>query len=41
MREPCDYTKWQRSLLADETIAEITDSAMRLQTDEDVTEKKQ
>ncbi len=30
MREPFDYTKWQRSLLLDKTVAEISSSAMRL-----------
>lgn len=32
MREPFDYTKWQRSLLADKTVPEISRSAMRLRT---------
>jgi hypothetical protein len=26
--EPCDYTKWQRSLLADKTVKEISGLAM-------------
>ena len=30
MREPFDYTKWQRTLLLDKTVAEISSSAMRL-----------
>ena len=41
MREPFDYMKWQRSLLTDKTVVQISNSAVRLQTDEDVTEKKQ
>jgi len=30
MREPFDYTKWQRSLLTDKTMREISSSAKRL-----------
>lgn len=30
LREPFDYTKWQRSLWTDKTVAEISSSAMRL-----------
>jgi hypothetical protein len=30
MREPFDYTKWQRSLLTDKTVREISSSAKRL-----------
>jgi hypothetical protein len=30
MREPFDYTKWQRTLLLDKTVAEISSSAVRL-----------
>ena len=30
MREPFDYTKWQRSLLMDKTVPEISGSAMRV-----------
>ncbi len=33
MREPFDYTKWQRSLLTDKTVREISSSATRLRTD--------
>ncbi len=29
MREPFDYTKWQKSLLADKSIDEISGAAMR------------
>jgi len=30
MREPFDYTKWQRSLLEDRTVHDISRLAMRL-----------
>jgi hypothetical protein len=30
MREPFDYTKWQRLLLVDKTISEISGTAMQL-----------
>jgi hypothetical protein len=30
LREPFDYTKWQRSLWTDKTAAEISHSAMSL-----------
>jgi hypothetical protein len=29
LREPFDYTEWQRTLLADATVREISKSAMR------------
>lgn len=34
MREQFDYTKWQRSLLADKTVREISTSAMRSRDEE-------
>ncbi|MFH0821282.1 MAG: hypothetical protein V2B18_00895 [Pseudomonadota bacterium] len=33
MREPFDYTKWQRSLLEDKTVPEISSDAMRFRRD--------
>lgn len=30
MREPFDYTKWQRNLWADKTVRELSAAAMRL-----------
>jgi hypothetical protein len=35
MREPFDYTKWQRSLLTDKTVPEISSSAMRSRMEPD------
>ena len=29
MREPFDYTKWQRTLLADKSVAELSAAAMQ------------
>ena len=29
MREPFDYTKWQKSLWAEKTVTEISNNAMR------------
>ncbi len=37
MRESFHYTKWQRSLLADRTVSEISRSAMRLRKEADST----
>jgi len=41
MREPFDYTKWQRSLWTDKSVAEISGSAMRFRKEPDMGEKKQ
>ena len=41
MREPFDYTKWQRSLIDDKTVEEISSAAMRLRREEGLTEEKQ
>lgn len=41
MREPFDYTKWQRSLLIDKTVPEISSSAMRLRREASLSQKKQ
>ncbi len=30
MREPFDYTKWQRTLWADKSVAELSTAAMQL-----------
>jgi len=30
MREPFDYTKWQRTLWIDKSVAELSDAAMKL-----------
>lgn len=30
MREPFDYTKWQRTLWADKSVAELSAAAMQL-----------
>jgi hypothetical protein len=40
MREPFDYTKWQRSLLTDKTVAEISSSANRFRRETGLGEKK-
>jgi hypothetical protein len=34
MREPFDYTTWQRTLLIDKTLTEISRSAMQLRREE-------
>lgn len=41
MREPFDYTEWQRSLLADRTVSEISRSAMRLRKQTGSNEEEQ
>lgn len=41
MQEPFDYTKWQRALLIDKTVREISDSAMRLRREAGQTGTKQ
>lgn len=41
MREPFDYTKWQRSLWIDKTVAEISNHAMRFRREEGSSEKRQ
>jgi hypothetical protein len=41
MREPFDYTKWQRSLLDDKTVEEISGAAMRLRRETGSSEKEQ
>jgi hypothetical protein len=41
MREPFDYTKWQRSLWAEKTVEEISSSATRFRKEADLDEKKQ
>ena len=40
-REPFDYTKWQRSLWAEKTVAEISSAAMRFREGAGLDEKKQ
>ena len=32
LREPFDYTKWQRDLFGDKTVQEISEEAMRLRS---------
>ena len=34
LREPFDYTQWQQNLFVDQSVAEISAAAMRLQDDE-------
>ena len=34
MREPFDYTKWHRSLWADESVTEISNHAMQFRKNE-------
>jgi hypothetical protein len=41
LHEPFDYTKWQRNLLTDKTVAEISNSAMRMRTKAETNKKKQ
>jgi hypothetical protein len=41
MRESFDYTKWQRSLLIDKTVPEISSSAMQFRREADAREGKQ
>ncbi len=41
IREPFDYTQWQRSLLADRTVPEISRSAMRFRKEANYSEEKQ
>ena len=41
MKEPFDYTKWQRNLLNDKTVSEISGSAMRLRRAAEESERKQ
>lgn len=41
MREPFDYTKWQRSLWTDKTVAEISSSAMRFRKEVGLNENNQ
>jgi hypothetical protein len=38
MREPFDYTMWQRSLLADKNIKEISSRAVGKRTEEEANE---
>jgi hypothetical protein len=40
MKEPFDYTKWQRNLLKDKTVSEISGSAMRLRREAEESERK-
>ena len=40
LREPFDYTKWQRTLLVDKTVDEISSSAMRVSKEGDTTGKQ-
>jgi hypothetical protein len=40
MQEPFDYTKWQRNLLMDKTVSEISSSAMRMRREAEASEKK-
>ena len=35
MREPFDYTKWQRSLLMEKTVSQISSSAMQVRKEAD------
>ena len=39
MREPFDYTQWQRTLLVDKTVREVSGSAMRLRNESIVEEE--
>ncbi len=39
-REPFDYTKWQRTLWPDKTVAEISSAAMRFVREAGLHEKK-
>ena len=41
MREPFDYTKWQRSLLIGKTVPEISSSAMGFRREAGASKKKQ
>ena len=41
MREPFDYTKWQRSLLIDKTVTEISNSATRFRREADASKEEQ
>jgi hypothetical protein len=41
MREPFDYTKWQRSLWTDKSVAEISSAATRFRKKAGPQEKKQ
>ena len=41
MKEPFDYTKWQRNLLNDKTVSEISGSAMRMRREAEESERKQ
>lgn len=41
MREPFDYTKWQRSLWTDKSVAEISSAATRFRKKAGLQEKKQ
>jgi hypothetical protein len=41
MREPFDYAKWQRSLLTDKTVSEISSSATRFRREAGLSEEKQ
>ena len=41
MREPFDYTKWQRSLWTEKTVTEISSSAMRFRKEAGLHEEKQ
>ncbi|MFH0821286.1 MAG: hypothetical protein V2B18_00925, partial [Pseudomonadota bacterium] len=40
MREPFDYTGWQRSLLEDRTVPEISSVAMRFRREAALDEEK-
>jgi len=40
-REPFDYTKWQRALWADKTVAEISSAAMRFLKEAGLDEEEQ
>jgi hypothetical protein len=39
MREPFDYTKWQRSLWQDKTVADTSSPAMNFRREEGLGEK--
>lgn len=41
MREPFDYTKWQRSLWTEKSVAEISSAAMRFRKEAGLQEEKQ
>lgn len=41
MKEPFDYTKWQRNLLMDKTVAEISGAAMSMRKEAESRDKKQ